>query len=275
MPISTVRKVLLRPLVAIPAVSLLIGGGVVINSQTGDNASAQPQKVTAAMCSISVPSRVEVDRPSFVMPISKGADCQAAGVTEARWDAKQADGSLMEQAVFRFTQPYEWVLLDFQWLGAWTWHPAGAKAPGDPALARKDAGTPVPGASDPRAVQEITIPQNTPKTDIRSKSIAYISPSRPANSMLVTINTTVTRYAQTTDGFIGWGGAKGQIQWKRDFETTWKPLKDVTADANGKYSWSYTATGEPGSLKYRVYYPSVQYIFGGYSPASYLGRSLR
>jgi hypothetical protein len=47
-----------------------------------------------------------------------GADCASAGVIDARWEAKRADGVVTKKAYFNFDYPASWAVFDTTILSA-------------------------------------------------------------------------------------------------------------------------------------------------------------
>ncbi|ONI76492.1 hypothetical protein BWI15_04060 [Kribbella sp. ALI-6-A] len=80
----------------------LVAGGVAVAVLAGGAtfASSSPHEPRKPTCSLDVPARVVINMPYLTPPVRRGADCAAAGVVEARWDAHAPDGALVHQLTF-------------------------------------------------------------------------------------------------------------------------------------------------------------------------------
>ncbi|MDX3003478.1 hypothetical protein PWY87_17455 [Kribbella solani] len=154
MAISRARH-LSRSVVVLPVVALLT---VALLTADVSSSEAAGQRA-AASCTLNVASRVAISSPYVNPTFSLGADCASAGVIDARWEAKRADGAVMKKAFFNFSYPTSWSVFDTTSLAPWTWQPAGARTRGDTTLAT--AGQNTPSTADTEQIQA-TVPQNTP-----------------------------------------------------------------------------------------------------------------
>jgi hypothetical protein len=192
-----------------------------------------------------------------------GADCAAAGVIEARWDAKRADGALMHQYVSRWNKPdVRWNVFDTESLAPRTWQPVGATTGTDAAVA-----TSQPSASqtaDESTGQSIgaatTVPQNAPTTDIRMGSDLYRVSVPLTEVCKEDWKLQAKRYAVTPHGLINWGAAAGNIQKLPQGATGWSVVTSFTTDTNGQFYYKIPYPSVP--TKYRAVIYDTQYIFG-------------
>ncbi len=67
----------------------------------------------------------------------------------------------------------------------------------------------------------------------------------------------------TALGFIGWSGARGQIQWHTPSSAAWHGHKDVYSTSTGTYSYTYTTDA---TREYRVLLNAVSTIWESTSP---------
>jgi hypothetical protein len=77
-------------------------------------------------------------------------------------------------------------------------------------------------------------------TDIRLASYGRITAIRYGSK--VNVRTAAARYWQGGSKFIGWSGARGQIQWRTPGTTTWHGLKEVYSNSSGTYSYTYATS---------------------------------
>lgn len=108
----------------------------------------------------------------------------------------------------------------------------------------------------------IAYQQNAPQTTIRTGSWAGLHVTRSGNK--VTINARAVRYATSLDRTIPWVGATGIIQYRPAGGSTWYGLKDVTNNASGAYSYTYSTAA---ARDYRVLYTAGDYIWGATGPS--------
>lgn len=224
------RKLLL-PLVALAAGSMLVAG-------QAPNSTASDQRQAAGTCTLNVPATVEIADASYDLPLTLGADCAAAGVIEAKWEAMDAAGKVMNKAFFNFNKPTNWALYDGVTLGTMTWQPTGARGVVNPAAA-KTGQTPSVGSNN-AAVPIVEIPQNTPKTDVRARSVVYnASPDRGTNPCILHLKMYGERYDPTsdpvpTDGMIDYAGGRGSFQQLQRGSTTWTSISGATLSSTGQ-----------------------------------------
>jgi hypothetical protein len=258
---NRVRR-LTRPQLVLPLASLLVGGSLMLNLST-DTSQAVPQQSAAPTCTLNVPAKYAISSPYYEVPVTRGADCAAAGVIDAQWDAKRADGALMYQLMFRWDYPETWNVFDNDSLAPWTWYPAGATT-GDITLATnsKSAATPTPESSSSNQAAT-TVPQNTPTTDIRMASGGrlYWVPADPdPYTHTYAFYVDASRYAITPADFINYGGAKGSLQKRAEGASGWTVLASFTLDSAGHFGIVLPAPTV--KTYYRVALYDAQYIFG-------------
>lgn len=217
-----------------------------------------PATVNAASCTLSVPDRVAVDYPAGSAVLRLGADCAAAGVTQARWNLVNPGGStVIDTAVFRWESEFTWARADKDGLGIWTWQPAGAIGT-DPALTVTQTQTPAP--SSPQSVA--SVPQNQITTDIRLASNVGISrtATEPSTGRYsVYVDAEFYSYAEPDRVYLPWGGGTVQLQSRTKGTTTWTAVHNGTLDANGYLTYPSTAVNK----EYRAYIFSSTAIWGG------------
>ncbi len=252
--IMTVRRALTATF------GLVVMTAAINGSNGGPSAEATQVGVSASTCTVTLPNRIDVNRPYISIKFTLQSDCLLASMKSARWKATLADGDVLHTAHFQYTFEYQFDYFDHQRLGLLTWTPGGAIGGGNPAIdaTASQSETAPPGVDGTDSVTDVPLTQNTPTTDVRVASSSTITVSRPTSTTLK-INTAATRYAVTYHTFIAWAGASGQIQWRVPGTTAWNALKSVASDSAGKYSYTYTTSER---REYRVYYPSVPYIFG-------------
>ena len=218
-------------------VSLLAVLGVV----AGEVVVGTPTAAAVPMCGLVIQPTVAIGAAYSEIPAKEAANCVEAGVTEASWFAYHPgvvtgpvngvifEGDRRSVAVAIFgTAP----------LGRWTWQPSGAFA------------------------GFVPVAQFGPySTDVRLASTAKVTATRVGTKVMLA--TTATRYWVAGNKFIGWSGARGQIQWRTPGATTWNALKDVSSTTTGTYAYAYTTSL---GRDYRVVITSAPTIFGSTSP---------
>ncbi|MGL5850735.1 MAG: hypothetical protein ACRCZD_08135 [Phycicoccus sp.] len=196
---------------------------------------------SAGTCSLYVPSRVSIGQPYRAITVRLGPNCAAAGVVEAAWTAYHPTQGLQAILYYDGTSTEVWDLYEFDAIGRWQWRPEGAY----------DA--------------DLTeVSQYGPySTDVRLASYGRVTATRSGSR--VTVRTTAARYWSDGGRFIGWAGARGQIQWRTPGTTTWRGLKEVYSSPTGTYSYTYSTSQ---SREYRVvlYDNTVKTIWGSTSP---------
>ncbi|TDO45675.1 hypothetical protein EV651_12864 [Kribbella sp. VKM Ac-2571] len=220
----------------LPLISILASGALAFNL-SADSRTTAPAAATAGSCTLTVPSKISITGNRDVPAVSLGADCAAAGVIDARWNTKSPDGALQHQFVSRFNKPaLPWNLFDTDGLGVWTWQPAGATTGGDVTLAIQGS-TASPGRT--AAAEAISVPQNTPTTDIRFASEAYWNPANltkpcvlnlPAGGLKHDINGDPASSVQ----WVPYAGARGSFQQLQRGSTTWTSISGATLPSTGK-----------------------------------------
>jgi hypothetical protein len=262
MTLATSRAKLFSRAHMILPLAVLVTAGILTSDVTSSEAA---NNRAAASCTLNVPSRVAISSPYMQPTFSLGADCAAAGVIYARWEAKRADGVVMKKAYFNFSYPTAWSVFDTTSLAPWTWQPAGATTAGDVTAAKVDGKTPVaPSESEGANQVAAAVPQNTPATDIRMESriAGYFVPADPDpyhRAWLFAIDN-ATRYAITPHNFILYGGARGSLQQRAQGAAGWAVIANLTTDSSGK--WAINLPGPTVRTEYRFVLYDAQYIFG-------------
>lgn len=249
-----------RGRVILPLAVLLTGGILTADASSSEAAGQQ----AAASCTLNVASRVAISSPYTNPTFTLGADCAAAGVIDARWEAKRADGVVMKKAFFNFSYPASWAVFDTTSLAPWTWHPAGARTRSDTTLATD--GEPTPGAVGTSEQIEATVPQNTPTTDIRmmSKVEALETTLEEAEKCIASV--WAQRYAIAPHGLINYGGRTGSIQQLNQTSGGWFVLGSFTTGSDGRWKGQIANPGAGTTQSRRVVIYDGQYIFGSISP---------
>jgi hypothetical protein len=217
--------------------AILLTGGTLVASQAPDSAASGQQRA-AGSCSLNVPAKIVINEPSVKPPMTLGADCTAAGVIEAKWEARDAMGKVMNKAFFHFGTANKWHLYDGSTLGKWTWHPTGAEGTGDVTLA-KTSNTPPASSGDGAMQATVAIPQNTPTTDVRAGSRAgwkVVAQTQPCVLPLLAYG---MRYdpasnVYTGDGQIQYAGGRGSFQQLQRGSTTWTSISGATLPSSGQ-----------------------------------------
>ena len=199
-----------------------------------------PSAQAAGTCSAYVPSRISIAQHFRSYVVHEGPNCAAAGAVYASWDAYHPTQGWQYVLIFDGTTTDYWDLYDFDApLGRWTWRPGDAW----------DS-----GYND--------IYQYTTYSDVRLASYGRVAVTRSGSR--VTVKSTAMRYWQGGSKFIGWSGARGQIQWRTPGSSTWHGLKDVYSNSSGGYSYTYTSSAV---RDYRVVLRAVPTIWESTSPA--------
>jgi hypothetical protein len=255
--LTTSRALLSRTGVVLPLVVLLTGGILTADASSGE---ATGQQATAAACTLNVPSKIAIAAPHQAPTFTIGADCTAAGVIDARWEAKRSDGLVVKKAFFNFSYPSSWSVFDTTGLTKWTWQPAGARTPGDITLA--DNGQATPSDTNTTEQAEATVPQNTPTTDIRMMSkVDGVETDIPYH-----VAVWAQRYAITPHGLINYGGISGSIQQLNAGTGGWYVIASFTTASNGRWDGTLPCTWEGTTQSRRAVIYDGQYIFGSISP---------
>lgn len=252
-----------RSLVVLPVAALLTVGLLTADVSSSEAAG---QRAAAASCTLNVASRVAISSPYVNPTFSLGADCAAAGVIDARWEAKRADGVVMKKAFFNFSYPSSWSVFDTTSLAPWTWQPAGARTRGDATLATKDQRTPSAAGSSEQV--QASVPQNTPTTDIRMMSkVESVPVSQEDWCAGNTAAVYAQRYAIAPHGLINYGGRTGSIQQLNTSSGGWFVLTNFTTGSDGRWKGYHKPVGTVGTVvSLRVVIYDGQYIFGSISP---------
>jgi hypothetical protein len=252
----------------LPAAAVLLGG--LIASQLSLSSDAVSY-AAAAGCTMTVPAKISINTPYLTPAVALAGDCASAGVIEAKWQAKRADGTLMNELYFNRTRPSYWDLFDAASLGTWTWHPAGARGTG--VLAKKNTSNSTASPSGAETA-EAEVPQNTPVTDIRlwggATLVSWTFSSGPPTApcgLNITFNASAIRYAAAWNGNVANAGAAGSIQWRPSGSSTWTNVASITTGSNGAGSVTRTF---PGKGDYRVWINDAQYVWASSSSLKYI-----
>jgi hypothetical protein len=215
----------------------LVAAGLVVSGL----AVSAPTATAAGTCSLYVPSRVSMGQPYRGITVRLGPNCAAAGVVWADWDGYHPTQGLEEILLFDHTSSETWNLYDWQPIGRWQWRPDGAW----------DS-------------NYTDVYQYGPYyTDIRLASYGRVTATRYGSK--INVRTSAARYWQGGSKFIGWSGARGQIQWRTPGTTTWHGLKEVYSSSSGTYSYTYT-TSAVRDYRVVLYNATNNTIWGSTSP---------
>jgi hypothetical protein len=216
--------------------SLLAAAGLI----AGGAVAAAPAASAAGTCSMYVPSRFSIGQPYRDITVPQGPNCAAARVVEAFWFAYHpTKGDVGLGAGYQDSaRSTKITLVDTMPIGRWTWQPSVAF----------DAN-----------FHDVYL--YTTYTDVRLASYGRVTPTRSGTK--VNVKTTAMRYWQGGHKFIGWSGARGQIQYRTPGTTTWRALKDVYSTSTGAYSYTYTTSAV---RDYRVVFGDVSTMWGSTSP---------
>jgi len=186
-----------------------------------------------------VPTRASITSPYRAINIPLGPNCAAAGVELAAWDGVHPTQGPQAFMYYDGTSTEQWELYDFDAVGRWSWNPEGAF---DADFNEVDQYGPY-------------------STDVRYGSYGRVTATRTGSK--VNVRTTAMRYWAGGSKFIGWSGARGQIQWRTPGSSTWNALKEVYSTSAGTYSYTYTTSA---SREYRVVLRPATYIWESTSP---------
>ncbi|HEY0692133.1 MAG TPA: hypothetical protein VGD71_24205 [Kribbella sp.] len=215
--------------------SLLAAAGLV----AGGAVAAAPAATAAGTCSLYVPSRFSIGQEYRDITVPQGPNCAAAGVVGAFWFAHHpTKGDVTDAGYENKARSTTVTLYDTMPIGRWTWRPG---------TAWDTTGT--------------VVYQYTTYTDVRLATYGRVTPTRSGTK--VNVKTTAMRYWQGGHKFIGWSGARGQIQYRTPGTTTWRALKDVYSTSTGAYSYTYTTSAV---RDYRVVFGDVSTMWGSTSP---------
>jgi hypothetical protein len=206
---------------------------------TGLVTTAQPAAATGA-CSLYVPSRIAVAQHYRAIGVRLGSNCVAAGVSWANWDGYHPTQGLEEILIFDGSTTEYWDLYDWDApLGRWTWRPEGAY----------------------KSNFEDVYQYGPYYTDVRLASYGRATATRSGSK--VNVRSVAMRYWTAESRFIGWAGARGQLQYRVPGTTIWRGLKEVYSYSNGAYSYTYTTNQV---RDYRVVLYDYSTIWGSTSP---------
>jgi hypothetical protein len=168
---------------------------------------------TTATCSLTAPYRVVIGQPYKEFKLYASSVCSLNGGSSG-WDLiHPSQGSQGGAYFFGGTAQESWDVYDFHTIGLHSWRPSGA----------------FDGASNP-------LTQNTPQSDIRLATAAWISSKRTSD--VVTLTGTSLLYSTGSDSYFK-RSAQGAFQFKERGTTTWKGLKAVTTNSAGVATMSY------------------------------------
>ena len=215
--------------------SLLAAAGLL----TAATVTAAAPAEAAGTCSAYVPSKISIGQYFRSYRINEGPNCASAGAVYASWSAYHPTQGIQAVLIFDGTRTDYWDVYDFATpVGRWTWRPGGAW----------DS-----GYND--------VYQYTTYTDVRLASFGRVVPTRIGSK--INVKTKAGRYWVGGSKFIGWSGARGQIQWRTPGSSTWHALKDVYSTSTGTYSYTYTTSL---TRDYRVVLMAAPTIWGSTSP---------
>lgn len=202
-------------------------------------APAGAKGLNAGICSMYVPSRASITSPYRAINVPLGPNCAAAGVDFAAWDGVHPTQGPQTFMFYDGTSTETWELYDFDAVGRWTWNPEGAFDSNFEEVAQ----------------------YGPYSTDVRYGSYGRVTATRSGSK--VNVRTTAMRYWAGGSRFIGWSGARGQIQWRTPGSSTWNGLKEVYSTTTGTYSYTYTTSA---SREYRVVLRATPQIWESTSP---------
>ena len=215
--------------------SLLAAAGLL----TAATVTAAAPAEAAGTCSLYVQSRIVISQPYRAITVKEGPNCAAAYVSDAAWSAYHSTQGQINFVYFQNGARTDIVdVYDFEPLGRWTWRPEGAYTSNFDAVF-----------------------QYTTYTDVRLGSFGRVVPTRIGSK--INVKTKAGRYWVGGSKFIGWSGARGQIQWRTPGSSTWHALKDVYSTSTGTYSYTYTTSL---TRDYRVVLMAAPTIWGSTSP---------
>jgi hypothetical protein len=183
---------------------------------TATVAAVAPSAQADGTCDLHVTSRVAISRPYVGIPISMSGDCTDGGW--ANWDLYHPTQGFQDMAYFDGTTTEIWDVYDWgTQIGKQTWRPDVAY--------------------DWDSNELI---QNSPVTDVRLATGAWIASSRSGS--VVTLTGTSLLYSTSTDRFFK-RSAGGVFQYRERGTTTWKNLKSVWTSSTGTTTMRYTYSG--------------------------------
>jgi hypothetical protein len=208
----------------------LVAAGAVVSA---------PAAEAAPTCSLLIQSRVAIRYQAEFTQVFLGSNCYYYGVHRAQWGGYHPTRGRQQSFSYEGTTSAPWTIGGNESLGRWTWQPEGAWT---------EDGTPV-------------YQYGPYYTDIRLASYARVVLTRIGTK--INVKTTAMRSWVGGGKFIGWAGARGQIQYRTPGTTAWKGLKEVYSYSNGTYSYTYTTSAR---REYRVVIRDVPTIWGSTSP---------
>jgi len=195
-------------------------------------ASAAPD-TTAAGCTLSVPTRVAIGKPSVLLPQKlTGACAQPNGF--AVWNLDYPDTRSQQQA-FAGVNGGTWPFTDDMPVGLYVWRTQSAQDP---------AGNP--------------LTQNTVTTTAKLAAGAWISSKRVGD--VVTLNGTSLLYSVTTNSYFK-RSAAGVFQFRERGTTTWKNLKSVRTNSKGQVTMAYRYS-KTRDYRFALYSTSISWDLG-------------
>jgi hypothetical protein len=190
-------------------------------------------------CSLYVLTKFSITQPHRAVTVNQGPNCAAAGIVNAAWTAHHPSAGAASVVIFPGGARSDTVdLTDDLPLGLWNWRPGYAYDAND---------------ND--------VFQYSPYTDVRLGSYGQVTVTHTGSR--VDLRTTAMRYWAGGDRFIGWSGARGQLQYRTPGTTTWRGLKDVYSNSGGLYGYTYATTAV---RDYRLVLIASSQIWGSSSP---------
>ncbi len=177
-----------------------------------------PEPPTIGTCSLIVPGTARIVQFDTAIPVRVTGGCALRPGPYAEWFLGTDADNATDVTYFENARTAVWDLYAFSLLGTHQWTGEGAY--------------------DTDFEHQYT--QNAPTTTVKVGSWAGLQVTRSGSK--VTLNTRVVRYATSLDENIPWVGETGIMQFRTPGTTTWQGLKNVTADSNGAYAYSYTSS---------------------------------
>lgn len=195
---------------------------------------------TAGSCNLVAPATARITTFYTEIPVQVSGDCASQAGLKAIWYTGPSLNYSTDAVTIESPQSPTWYLYSDAQLGTRTWKGWAA----------------IDGNNQ-------VYVQNAPVTTVKVASYAGLHTSRAGGK--TTINTRVIRYATSLDENIPYAGETGVIQYRPVGGTAWSGLKNVVANSQGLYSYTYTTSQV---REYRVVYNEAAYIWGTTSPTS-------
>lgn len=201
------------------------------------------------------PPRLAIVAPVLYAESPLDTDCTSPFLSEkfsAKWQAVAENGAVVDEVWYHTTSnPDQWgedpaiSLVDSVHLGRWIWRPKAGFTDYQP-----------PAIDESLILQEM----NTPTTDVRVASATSVTAARSGKK--VTVSTRANRYWTSAHAFGAWGLPAGIIQYRVPGTSNWYGLKNVSADAYGRYAYTYTISNR---REYRAIMFNARYVWGSTS----------